>query len=217
MTFYQKIELPYGLNELEPFFSRENLHYHYNVLHDNYEKKLNETLERLPSFSFKRYPNLRDLLKSLEIMDIPENIRKDINFFGGGLINHDFFFSLLAKNNDFVNQNLLRAIVDNFGSLENLKSELIESALKIRGSGWTWLIILVKKDKKEIRIINTSNQDSPFSAHEHHPLIGIDVWEHAFSDYQKFGKQAKEEYLKVVVNKCLNWDFINNLYINLLI
>jgi len=147
---------------------------------------------------------------------LPEEIKDDVRFFGGGLINHNFFFAHLTKFNsnqkehereEKISLAFLNLIQEKFTNLEKLKKELVKSALKVRGSGWTWLV-LNKEGKLEI--INTANQDGPWSLHLR-PLIAIDVWEHAY--YLDYGAK-REEYVKKLLQHLLNWEYINRIYLN---
>ncbi|KLL04529.1 MAG: superoxide dismutase [Mycoplasmataceae bacterium RV_VA103A] len=212
MNNYQRIKLPYELNELEWVISFKTMYYHYNILHKNYEVKLLETLRgtEIP----EQFPTLENLMENLE--KFPEEIKNDVRFFGGGLINHNFFFSHLVKfeseqkereRTEKISPDLLNLIQEKFGSLEKLKKELVKSALKVRGSGWTWLAL---NKKGELKIINTANQDGPWSLHLR-PLIAIDVWEHAY--YLDYGANRKE-YVEKLLEFLLNWEYISQSYQN---
>lgn len=214
MTNYKRINLSefYELNELEPIIYFKTMYYHYEILHKNYETKLNETLRGTEIE--KRFPSLKELMENLD--KLPVELKDDVRFFGGGLINHNFFFAHLAKfednqkackNRRKANFPLLNLIQEEFANLEKLKKELEKSALKIRGSGWTWLVL--NSDNK-LEIINTVNQDGPWSLHLR-PLIAIDVWEHAY--YLDYGAN-RQEYVKKLINFLLNWEYINQLYLD---
>lgn len=209
MNNYQRIKLPYELNDLEPIINFRTMYYHYSILHKNYEVKLNDVLKG--SELQDNFPTLKELMENLE--KLPIELRDDIRFFGGGLINHNFFFTYLTKFNsnhkseEKINPTLLKVIQEKFASLERLKKELIKNALKVRGSGWTWLVL---NKNNELQIINTSNQDGPWSLHLR-PLIAIDVWEHAY--YLDYGAN-REEYVKKLVDYLLNWEYISQLYFN---
>ena len=167
---YKRIELPYELNDLEWVISFKTMYYHYEILHKNYEVKLDETLRgtRIE----KQFDSLEELMENLE--NLSADIKNDVRFFGGGLINHNFFFAHLIKKDNLekkISSELLNAINNEFSNLDNLKEKLLESTLKIRGSGWTWLVL---GKNNNLLIINTANQDSPWSLHLR-PLIAIDV------------------------------------------
>lgn len=140
MTSYKRIELPYELNELEPIVSSQNMSYHYDILHKNYEVKLTEILQRTEIE--KQFPTLEELMENWE--QLPAELKEDVRFFGGGLINHNFFFTHLTKFKvkekkydieEKIHPDLLRLIQARFSNLENLKKELVKNTLKIRGSG----------------------------------------------------------------------------------
>ncbi|CFW93054.1 Superoxide dismutase [Mn/Fe] [endosymbiont DhMRE of Dentiscutata heterogama] len=210
MNNYQRIKLPYELNELEWVISFKTMYYHYNILHKNYEVKLLETLRGTEIM--EQFPTLENLMENLA--QLPEEIKDDVRFFGGGLINHNFFFAHLTKfkpeqkereRTEKISPDLLNLIQEKFGSLEKLKKELVKSALKVRGSGWTWLVL---NKKGELKIINTTNQDGPWSLHLR-PLIAIDVWEHAY--YLDYGANRKE-YVEKLLELLLNWEYISQSY-----
>jgi len=207
MNVYQRISLPYELGELNPVIYFKTMYYHYNILHKNYEVKLNETIKGTDLE--KKFPSLEELMKNLN--ELPAEIKEDIRFFGGGLINHNFFFTHLTpmekSDEKKISLELLKVIKKEFTSLENLKKELTKSALRVRGSGWTWLVL---EKKKKIKIINTKEQDGPWSLHLR-PLIGIDVWEHAYIiDYS--GPEGRKEYVKKLLDFLLDWKYISELY-----
>jgi len=219
---YERIGLPYEIiNGLGGVISFLTMYYHYNILHKNYEVKLLETLRgrkiEKESEIEKKFPNLIKLMENLE--QLPEEIRKDVRFFGGGLINHNFFFSHLAEFKvqpaDYqvekrINPSLLSLIQEKFTNLERLKRGLVKSALQVRGSGWTWLV-LNKNGKLEI--INTENQDGPWALHLQ-PLIAIDVWEHAYViDYHN-SPEGRKEYVEKLLEHLLNWEYISQIYLD---
>jgi len=140
MTNYQRKGLTYDLNELEPIISFKTMHYHYNVLHKNYEIKLNETLRGTKMD--ETFPSLEELMENLG--KLPAELKEEVRFFGGGLINHNFFFLHLTpfkisrKEYEFeekISLALLNLIQEKFTNLERLKKELVKSACKVRGSG----------------------------------------------------------------------------------
>lgn len=220
---YQRTKLPYELNDLEPIVSYQTMYWHYNFFHRNYELKLNEIL--VGTEIEKKYPNLENLMVNLN--ELPEEVKEEVRFFGGGLINHNFFFLHLTKPNSLsaqapVDPKLLNLIqkflqsrnllentlsLQNLSPLEILKKELVKEALKVRGSGWTWLVV---DQHNQLQIINTANQDGPWYLNLR-PLIAIDVWEHAyFLDYHN----NRQMYVEKMVNHLLNWEYINWLYLN---
>ena len=135
MSIYKRIKLPYDLNGLEPFVFFNTMRYHYSILHRNYELKLNETLKG--SEIEKQSLSLEKLMENID--NLPEELKNDINFFGGGLINHNFFFAHLTEmsksSEEAISEELMEIIKKKFTDLTNLKKNLVKNALKIRGSG----------------------------------------------------------------------------------
>jgi Fe-Mn family superoxide dismutase len=140
MTSYERIKLPYELNDLEPVISFKTMWFHYKILHENYRIKLDEALQGTKIK--QQFPVLEKLMENLE--KLPEEVRNDARFFGGGLINHNFFFAHLAKFNsgrkeyeleEKIDPAFLNFIQEKFTTLKRLKKELVKSALRVRGSG----------------------------------------------------------------------------------
>ncbi|WP_381415279.1 superoxide dismutase [Spiroplasma endosymbiont of Anurida maritima] len=198
---FKRIQLPYKMNELAPFLSEEQINYHYNKHHLAYETVLNSIISdhKLPS----GVTTLKDINQKLHLFD--KKIQSKVRNMAGGLINHNLYFDILAKNGVALkNGSLMKAINDKFGSYESLIKEVVENCMSVFGSGWTWLIL---NDKKELEIINTINQDNPWMLGLE-PILGIDVWEHAYYvDYRNDRKAYIENILKVI-----NWDKIEKLY-----
>lgn len=223
LTFekYERIVLPYQINDLERVVSSQTMYYHYNILHKNYEVRLLKTLRGSESEEKSEIEKqFSTLVKLMENLDrLPEEIREDVRFFGGGLINHNFFFAHLTKFKtqskgyqfekriDFALLNLIR---EKFTNLEKLEEALVKSALQLQGSGWTWLVL---NKKGELKVINTANQDGPWALHLR-PLIGIDVWEHAYIiDYHN-SFNSRKEYVEKLLTHLLNWEYISKIYLN---
>lgn len=215
---YERIKLPYELGELAEIVSFRTMYYHYDILHKNYELKLLEILRgkkiEEESETEKQFPTLIKLMENLE--QLPEGIRKNVRFFGGGLINHNFFFAHLTKFKvqpaDYqvekrIDYDLLNLIQEKFVNFERLKRELVKSALQVQGSGWTWLVL---DQNKKLQIINTANQDGPWAL-KLKPLIAIDLWEHAY--IYDYGAR-RQEYVENLINHLLNWEYISQLYLD---
>ena len=164
---YSSIKLNYST--LEPFISNTTLEKHYNI-YLNYLKKLNELLSTTNTVYSKEY-----LIKHIDVL--PLSIRGEVLYNLSGVVNHElYFFGLSNDSNKNMSNKLIDDIIDNFGTLDNFKSEFKRLALNIKGSGYTFLVL--EKNKK-LKIINTSNQDNPFY-YEYTPIIALDVWEHAY-------------------------------------
>lgn len=212
---FTKKPLPYNLDALEPYISKQTMDYHYNKHHQAYADGLNKTINNFIENHLNNNKNTeqvkqwKTIINDLENLTInylllPKDYTIGIRQFGGGLINHNFFFSILAKDKTLENKKIKIAIEKEFGSIEQWQEKMELSALQVFGSGWTWLVI---DTKGKIKIKNTFNQDNPWFI-KNHPLIGIDVWEHAYYlDY----KNDRKSYVKNFFN-VINWDVIEQLY-----
>lgn len=170
VNVYKLRELPYGYDALEPFIDTHTLGLHKNKHQQNYLNKLNDLLVK-NNYDFK-YP-LEDLVKHIDEFNI--NDREDILFNFGGVINHDIYFNSMSGNKILPNNRLGIEIANRYGSYDNFKKEFKNKALSIKGSGYTFLVI----DGNNLKIINLLNQDSPYN-YGYIPLIGLDMWEHAY-------------------------------------
>lgn len=187
--------LGYDYDALEPFIDAETMKLHHDKHHAAYVAKLNQALEKEPSFASR---SIEDLLKNLETL--PESIRTDIRNQGGGHYNHTLFWQLLQKKeNSGPDPDFTKSIASAFGSVSAMLEQIQAAGLKQFGSGWAWLVM--RSGKLEIE--TTSNQDCPLSTGAY-PLLGVDVWEHAY--YLKY-QNKRADYLKAVV-QILNWDVI---------
>ncbi len=167
---YKFKDLPYDYDALEPYIDTHTLGLHHNKHQRNYLNKLNELLIN-NNYDFKY--SLEELSK--HINEFPEEDREDITFNLGGLINHNLYFSSMSPNKVLPNELLNKEINNTFGSFELFKSKFKESALAIKGSGYTFLVL----DNEKLKIINLSNQDNPYN-YDYAPLIALDMWEHAY-------------------------------------
>lgn len=167
---YKFKDLPYDYDALEPYIDTHTLGLHHNKHQRNYLNKLNELLIN-NNYDFKY--SLEELSK--HINEFPEEDREDITFNLGGLINHNLYFSSMSPNKVLPNELLNKEINNIFGSFELFKFKFKESALAIKGSGYTFLVL----DNEKLKIINLSNQDNPYN-YDYAPLIALDMWEHAY-------------------------------------
>lgn len=187
--------LGYDYDALEPFIDAETMKLHHDKHHATYVAKLNQAIEKEPSLASRP---IEDLLKNLE--SIPENVRSDIRNHGGGHFNHSLLWqSLRKKEGDAPTGALAKAIESAFGSQASFEEKLQATALKVFGSGWAWLSLREGK----LQIEATANQDCPLSFGTT-PLLGIDVWEHAY--YLKY-QNRRAEYLKAF-QQIINWSFV---------
>jgi Fe-Mn family superoxide dismutase len=187
--------LGYDYDALEPFIDAETMKLHHDKHHAAYVAKLNQALEKEPSLATRP---LEDLLRNLD--SLPESVRMDIRNQGGGHYNHTLFWQLLRKKeNNAPTGEIAKALEGGFGSVESFLEQIQTAGLKQFGSGWSWLVFRAGK----LSIETTPNQDCPLSTGGY-PLLGLDVWEHAY--YLKY-QNRRAEYLKALV-QILNWDFI---------
>ncbi|KAI8821847.1 manganese superoxide dismutase [Fimicolochytrium jonesii] len=181
-------DLPYDYNALEPFISAEIMKLHHAKHHQTYITNLNAAEEKLDDAFAKN-----DLKAQI-------TLQPAIKFNGGGHINHSIFWTNLAPQSQGGGENpkgaLLNAINDRFGSLDEFKKKFAEQTVAVQGSGWGWLAY--HKESKRLDILTTQNQD-PVTTHV--PLLGIDVWEHAY--YLQY-KNVRPDYLKAIWN-VVNW------------
>ncbi|MBC2172639.1 superoxide dismutase [Listeria booriae] len=190
---YELPKLAYTYDALEPNFDKETMEIHYSKHHNTYVTKLNEALEGHDDLAAK---SIEDLVADLN--SVPENIRTAVRNNGGGHANHSFFWTILSPQGGGEPTGALAdAINVEFGSFEEFKTQFANSGVARFGSGWAWLVV---KDGK-LSIISTPNQDSPLTE-GYTPVIGLDVWEHAY--YLKF-QNLRPKYIETFWN-VVDWD-----------
>ena len=190
-------KLQYSYDSLEPFIDAKTMEIHHSKHHKTYVDKLNAALEKHPELQKKK---VEELL--MDLNKVPEDIRTAVRNHGGGHFNHSFFWQILKKGTK-PQKEILKAIEKKFGSFDEFKKQFADKATTLFGSGWTWLVL----NKKELEILQTSNQDSPISQNKI-PLITIDIWEHAY--YLKY-QNRRAEYIEAFFN-VINWDKVNELF-----
>jgi len=198
MTF-ELIKLPYKYDSLEPFIDEETMRLHHDKHHQGYVDKLNKALEEHIALQGKP---LNWLLAHTD--QLPEDVKSAVINNGGGVINHDLFFSMLGKDSEPSGE-ILEEINKKFGNFDNFKSEFFETAATQFASGWTFLIL---NKENELEIIKTMNHGTPISEGEK-PLLVIDVWEHAY--YLKY-KNERTKYIENFFN-IINWEKVNKLFL----
>lgn len=187
-------QLPYSHDALEPYIDAETMEIHHGKHHQAYVDKLNAALE---NHSKLQQLSLEQLVRNLE--EIPTDIRTAVRNHGGGHLNHSFFWPTLKKGVGAKGP-VVDAINKRFGSFDRFKETFSSSATLLFGSGWAWLV-----DKEgELEIVTTPNQDNPISQGMV-PLLGLDVWEHAY--YLKY-QNRRPEYIAAFFN-VINWEKIN--------
>jgi Fe-Mn family superoxide dismutase len=187
-----KIEYPY--DALEPFIDARTMEIHHTKHHQTYVDKLNAAvkgnaaLEKLTAEQLVR-----------DLNQVPETIRTAVRNHGGGHVNHSFFWPTLKKGGK-PGGPVADAIAGKFGSFDKFKEEFSSAAALLFGSGWAWLVA----SKGDLAITTTPNQDSPISQGKT-PILGIDVWEHAY--YLSY-QNRRPDYIAAFFN-VINWDKVN--------
>ena len=195
---YKRITLDY--KSLEPYIDDRTLDLHYNIHYRNYTDKLNKYLKDI-NYNYKY--SAEYLAKNIDIL--PMENRDEILFNLGGYLNHSLYFYNLTDKKKEIPKELLDEINKYFGSFSLFKEEFIDMALEVKGSGYTFLVL--DKNNK-LRIINTSNQDTPYY-YGFIPIMTIDVWEHSY--YLKYNNK-RNDYLTQIFN-IIDFDKVYNLYI----
>ena len=192
--------LPYSYNALEPYIDTETMHLHHDKHHAAYVNNLNVALQGHP---FANLP-VEEVLR--RINEVPENVRTAVRNNGGGHVNHTMFWEIMIPGGSKAPAGeLATAINAKFGSLEAFKTTLNDAGVKRFGSGWAWLIL---NKNGELEVTSTANQDSPFMEGTF-PVLGNDVWEHAY--YLKY-QNRRPDYLNAWWN-VVNWDEVTKRYI----
>jgi Fe-Mn family superoxide dismutase len=192
-------DLSYGYDALEPYIDAKTMKIHHVKHHQAYIDKLNAAIGN------------HDQLQNLEVEKlienlgtIPEDIRTAVRNHGGGHANHRFFWTILKRNVDFAGE-VSEAVQRCFGSLAQFKEQFSAAATTLFGSGWAWLVV----DGDQLEIMTTVNQDSPLSQGKT-PIIGLDVWEHAY--YLKY-QNRRPEYVEAFFN-IIDWERANSIYLS---
>ena len=201
---YSLPPLPYSYDALEPYIDRMTMEIHHTKHHQTYINNLNSALEKYPEF---HNLELEEILKKLN--KLPEEIKTAVRNNGGGHYNHSLFWEIMKPNGGGEPKGKLKEEIEkNYGSFEEFKKLFSETAIKHFGSGWAWLVIT---SEKKLKIYSLLNQDNPLMNGDM-PIMGLDVWEHAY--YLKY-QNRRAEYVEAWWN-VVNWDKIEeNLLKNL--
>ncbi|WP_024620089.1 superoxide dismutase [Metaclostridioides mangenotii] len=184
--------LPYAYDALEPYIDKETMILHHNKHYQAYVDNLNKALEKYPELY--KY-SLVELLQNIDTL--PKDIQKTVLNNAGGAYNHGFFFDIMSPDKTEPSEELRVSIERDFGSFENFKEQFKQASSSVFGSGWAWL---VKDSSGKLSIVTTPNQNSPVSDNLT-PVIGLDVWEHAY--YLKY-KNVRADYIDNWFN-VINW------------
>jgi len=201
---FKQIELNCDFNALEPYIDELTMNTHYSKHHATYTNNLNTALDKLPELQGK---SIEDILRNLaDISD--EGLRTAVRNNGGGYYNHNLYFAVLRPGGSKKPEGeLAKQIEKDFGSFEALKEKLSSAALGRFGSGWAWLSANKNGD---LQVSSSPNQDNPLMENGGVwvPILGIDVWEHAY--YLKY-KNLRGEYISAFF-ELLNWDEVASNY-----
>ncbi len=201
MEKYKVLDLPYAYDALEPYIDKATMEIHHDKHHATYCTKLNEAIDKYPELFTQ---TVEELLQNLD--SVPEDIRPMVKNHGGGHLHHSLFWQMLRtpQENNKASGELLNKIEETFGSWENFQTEFNNAALTVFGSGWAWLVL----EAGVLKITKTANQDSPVTLKQT-PLLGIDVWEHAY--YLKY-QNRRPEYITNFW-PIINWGYVSELYL----
>lgn len=197
---YTLPQLPYAYDALEPYIDAKTMEIHYTKHHQAYIDNLNKALENYPDL---QKVDLIELLKNLNT--IPEPIRKAVQNNGGGNFNHTLFWTLMSPQGGGDPKGTLKEeIKKTFENMDSFKEQFSKVAKSVFGSGWAWL---VTDDNNKLSIKPSHNQDNPISQ-GYSPILGLDVWEHAY--YLKY-QNKRVDYIQAWWH-VVNWDQVEENY-----
>lgn len=194
---YTLPDLPYTFDALEPYIDEETMHLHHDKHHNTYVTNLNAAIEKHPELGEK---TIEELLSDMDA--VPTDIKTAVRNNGGGHANHSFFWKIMAPNAGGEPTGAIKEAIDEaFGDFATFKEEFKKAAAGRFGSGWAWLVM----ENGKLAITSTANQDSPLMEGKT-PILGLDVWEHAY--YLKY-KNVRPDYIEAFWN-VVNWEEVNN-------
>jgi len=192
--------LPYDYAALEPYIDEQTMHLHHDKHHQTYVSNLNNALQGQDALATL---SIEDLIR--RINEVPENIRTAVRNNGGGHVNHTMFWEIMTPGGaKEPTGNLASAINQTFGSFDAFKTQFNDAGTKRFGSGWAWLVVA---QGGALQVLSTANQDSPLMDGQY-PVMGNDVWEHAY--YLKY-QNRRPDYLAAWWN-VVNWDEVAKRY-----
>jgi len=197
---YQLPPLPYAYDALEPYIDAETMHLHHDKHHASYVEHLNAAVAGHPELAGK---SVEELVAHLDA--VPESIRAAIRNQGGGDANHSFWWPTLSRGGgDAPKAELAKDIDGHFGSFSQFQQQFAKAAGGVFGSGWAWLTL---SGDGGLQIETSANQDSPLSSGRM-PILGLDVWEHAY--YLKY-QNRRPEYVGAFFH-IVNWEYVSGQY-----
>lgn len=194
---YKLKPISYSYDALEPVICKEIMELHYDKHLQGYTNNFNNAVKDTKWDEI----DVIDVLKDLNNVD--ESIRTTVRNNGGGIVNHVLFFEQLKQNVEFSDSNFKQAVINEFGSVENFIEEFSNKCISLFGSGWAWLVL----NNGKLEIKQYANQDNPHMDNLI-PLMGIDVWEHAY--YIQY-KNVRPDYVKNIFN-IIDWDVVAKRY-----
>lgn len=200
---YELPKLRYAYDALEPHIDKRTMEIHHGKHHQGYVNKLNAAVGDDHALVDQ---SIEDLLRNIE--KVPMKIRQAVINSGGGHANHTLFWSTMIPNGRELKGKVAEALQSTFGSLDAAKEKFVTTAKTHFGSGWAWLVV---DEKKKLQIYATKNQDSPLMK-GHTPILGLDVWEHAY--YLKY-QNRRADYI-AAWNNVVNWTQVNLNYVTAL-
>ncbi|HID38475.1 MAG TPA: superoxide dismutase [Calditrichaeota bacterium] len=197
-------ELPYSYDALEPYIDTRTMEIHHGKHHGAYVNNLNAALENAPDFSEKSLDELISFINKL-----PEAVRTAVRNNGGGHWNHSFFWNIMSRSGGGEPEGDLKAAINAaFGSFDAFKAGFVKAGATRFGSGWAWLVV---SEDGSLKIGSTPNQDNPLmdiSDFKGKPILGVDVWEHA---YYLHYQNRRPDYLEAFFN-VINWEQVATHY-----
>ena len=193
-------DLPYKHDALAPHIDERTMRIHHGKHHQGYTNNLNAAVEAAPSLQGR---SVEDILGDME--NVPESVRGAVRNNGGGYANHNLFWQVMSPaGGGDPSGKLSSAITSTFGSMDDFRSAFSKAAATRFGSGWAWLVV---KGSGGLEVYSTANQDSPLMSGDT-PILGLDVWEHAYYlNYQNRRPDYIAAFWQVV-----NWDRVAELY-----
>ncbi len=195
---YSLPELPYSYDALEPYIDAKTMEIHHSKHHNAYITNVNKALEGHDALASK---SGEELITDLNA--IPESIRGAVQNNGGGYVNHAMFWEIMKKDVPFAGE-VADAIKSELGGFDKFKEDFAKAGATRFGSGWAWLVV----NNGKLEIMSTANQDSPLSVGKK-PVLGLDVWEHA---YYLHYQNRRPDYIQAFFN-VINWEKVNEFYL----
>lgn len=194
--------LPYAYDALEPYLDAATMKLHHDKHHQAYIDKLNQALDKYPELQKLAPEDLLKQYQQLVVDKLPADIQTAIRNHGGGVVNHNQYWEMMSPDGPREPLGDLREAIRAMGGFDKFKTSLMDLAMKQFGSGWAWLVL---DQERNLQMYSLPNQDSPL-AQQHIPLLGVDVWEHAY--YLKY-QNRRNDYLEAIWH-VLDWQKIED-------